>query len=94
MKRISGGKSDLPTTTEEPEPTMSDDFFSRKEATEEDYEVFGLTSSASMDEVTEKYRALSKKNHPDTVDGSAFIFKQIEIAYERIQTNRTIGRLV
>jgi hypothetical protein len=67
---------------------VPDDFYTRKAATEEDYEVFGLTSSATLDEVTSKYRVLSKKNHPDAIDGSAFLFKQIGLAYERIRADK------
>ncbi len=70
---------------------MFDDVFTRKAVSEEDYQVLGLTSSATMGEVTNRYHVLSKKNHPDAEDGSSFIFKQIAAAYERIRADRVGG---
>ena len=67
---------------------MIDDVFTRKSVSEEDYEILGLTSSATLDEVTNRYHVLSKKNHPDAEGGSSFIFKQIVAAYERIRADR------
>ena len=67
---------------------MFDDVFTRKAVSEEDYEILGLTSSATLEEVTTRYHVLSKKNHPDAEDGSTFIFKQIVAAYERIRADR------
>jgi len=67
---------------------MIDDVFTRRSVSEEDYEILGLRSSATMDEVTNRYHVLSKKNHPDAEDGSSFIFKQIVAAYERIRADR------
>ena len=70
---------------------MTDEFFSRRLATEEDYEVFGLTSSATLEEVSKKYRMLSKIHHPDADGGSAFLFRQLSTAYQRIKGQRSGG---
>ena len=50
--------------------------------------MLGLPSAATWEEVTYRYRSLSKKNHPDTADGSPYLFKQIGVAYLRIKADR------
>jgi curved DNA-binding protein CbpA len=49
------------------------------------YYILGINKDASLDEVKNAYRKLSKKFHPDTNDGDAFFaerFKDIQEAYE------------
>jgi curved DNA-binding protein CbpA len=49
------------------------------------YYLLGLKQNASIDEIKDAYRRLSKKFHPDVNDGDAFFaerFKDIQEAYE------------
>ena len=49
------------------------------------YYLLGLKQTASLDEIKDSYRRLSKKFHPDVNDGDAFFaerFKDIQEAYE------------
>jgi curved DNA-binding protein CbpA len=49
------------------------------------YYLLGLKQNASVDEIKDAYRRLSKKFHPDVNDGDAFFaerFKDIQEAYE------------
>ena len=49
------------------------------------YYLLGLKQSASVDDIKNSYRRLSKKFHPDVNDGDAFFaerFKDIQEAYE------------
>ena len=55
---------------------------------QEAYNLIGVPSSSSQDEVKKKYRELSKKYHPDVNKdpGSEDHFKKINEAYARIQS--------
>ena len=49
------------------------------------YYLLGLKQTATLDEIKDSYRRLSKKFHPDVNDGDAFFserFKDIQEAYE------------
>jgi|UPI0003674969 molecular chaperone DnaJ len=58
------------------------------------YNVLGLSSSASEEEVTKTYRRLAKKYHPDLNPGDKAAEKkmrEINAAYEQIKTQKTGG---
>lgn len=46
------------------------------------YELLGLSSKATPEEIKKAYRALAKKLHPDTEHGDEKLFKEINEAYE------------
>lgn len=51
------------------------------------YGVLGVSSNATDDEIKKKYRAIAKRNHPDTNPGNAEadrIFREASEAYEVI----------
>lgn len=58
------------------------------------YEILGISSDASDEEVKKAYRTLSKKYHPDANIGSPHqaeyteIFKKVQNAYEEIMSER------
>ena len=47
--------------------------------------VLGVSSTASMDEIHEAYRAKSKKHHPD-LGGDEWAFRMVTRAYEVLKT--------
>ncbi len=52
------------------------------------YEVLGLTSKASQDEIKKAYKRLARKNHPDVNPGDSAAenrFKEISAAYELLE---------
>lgn len=58
------------------------------------YEVLGLSSNATDDEVTQAYRKLAKKYHPDLNPGDKNAeekMRQINAAYEQIRQQKTGG---
>lgn len=53
-----------------------------------DFEILGIKSSATEDEIKKAYRAKVKENHPDR-GGDAIKFEKIQKAYERITKGQT-----
>ena len=60
-------------------------------ATTADYEMLGLSQSATLDEVKSAYRRLSAKVHPD-VGGTDSLFRQLTEAYERVLADLQTGK--
>lgn len=57
----------------------------------ESYKILGLNNTASIEEVKQAYRKLSKKFHPDMNDGDTFFadkFKELNTAYQYILSNQ------
>jgi hypothetical protein len=52
------------------------------------YEILGVSKYASMEEVKEAYRNLSRKYHPDTGNGDLEKMKEINWAYEKIRKEK------
>ncbi len=52
------------------------------------YEILGVSRYASMEEIKEAYRKLSKKYHPDTGNGDLEKMKEINWAYEKIKEEK------
>ena len=48
------------------------------------YEILGVPSNASMDQIKKQYRKLSMEFHPDRPGGNASKFKEINEAYEQL----------
>lgn len=61
------------------------------------YEILGLTSNASDDDVKKAYRDLSRKYHPDSYSDNPLAglaeekFKEVQEAYEQIMAERSGG---
>ncbi len=53
------------------------------------YEVLGLPSTATLDEIKRRYRQLAAKYHPDH-GAESWIFKQIRAAYEQLCQERDL----
>ena len=51
------------------------------------YEILGLNTTASLNEINKKYKSLARKLHPDK-GGSTHLFKQIQTAYDEIVLSR------
>lgn len=45
------------------------------------YDILGISPSATLEEITLKYKSLAQKHHPDK-GGDEEVFKQIKLAYE------------
>jgi DnaJ-domain-containing protein 1 len=52
------------------------------------YEILGVSKYASMEEVKEAYRRLSKRYHPDTGNGDLEKMQEINWAYEEIKKEK------
>jgi len=63
--------------------------FSKTNSFKEDYELFGLKSSATRKEIKETYYELAKQHHPDVnkKDLKKKDFKEINEAYKRLLLN-------
>ena len=53
------------------------------------YEVLGLPSTATLDEIKRRYRQLAARYHPDH-GVESWIFKQIRAAYEQLSQERDL----
>ena len=51
------------------------------------YEVLGVSSMASFDEIKKQYRKLAHKYHPDVNNGDDKAFREILEAYEYLKKN-------
>jgi molecular chaperone DnaJ len=61
---------------------------------EDPYKILGISSTASEDELTQAYRRLAKKYHPDINPGdknAEIKMKEINAAYEQVKKQRTGG---
>ena len=48
------------------------------------YDILGVPSNASMEQIKKQYRKLSLEHHPDRPNGNAAKFKEINEAYEQL----------
>ena len=52
------------------------------------YEILGLPTNASKEDIQKSYRKLSSKVHPDK-GGNAYLFNQVKDAYDILMGNKT-----
>ncbi len=66
---------------------------SRQESTDP-YEVFKISNNSTTEEIKKRYRALSKRYHPDSNSPSASTsqFQKIQHAYEKLMKEKTNSR--
>jgi len=53
------------------------------------YEILGVATDATLDDIKQGYKNLAKKWHPDKPEGSAETFKKLSVAYKVLSNEKT-----